>query len=188
MYLRFGKRFFDILFSLGALIVLSPIILFISILIKVFNTGPLIFEQKRIGINNNLFNFYKFRSMPLGTPNIPSDKIKKLNLNWISKFIRRTNIDEIPQLFNILRGDMSVVGPRPALPSQKKLIKFRSKNGVLLYRPGLTGLAQISSYDGMKENVKAFYDKKYINSISFKSDMLIIIKTFFYLLKPPPIY
>ena len=179
---------FDIIFSLVALITLFVLILLISLLIKLFDSGPIIFKQKRVGMNSNLFYMYKFRSMPVNTENIPSDKINELNLNWVSKFIRRTNIDELPQLFNILKGDMSVVGPRPALPSQQDLIEFRRKNGVLPFRPGLTGLAQISSYDGLKVNIKAQYDKEYVNSIYFKTDVLIILKTFVYLLKPPPVY
>ena len=126
--------------------------------------------------------------MPVNMPNIPSNKINELNLNWVNNFIRRTNIDELPQLYNILKGDMSVVGPRPALPSQQNLIEYRKKHGVLFFRPGLTGLAQISSFDGMKDDLKALHDKEYVNFITFKNDIMIIYKTFHYLLKPPPIY
>ena len=162
--------------------------LLISLLIKLFDTGSIIFKQQRVGINLNLFYIYKFRSMPPNINNIPSDKIGNLKLSWVSKFIRRTNIDELPQLFNILKGDMSFVGPRPALPSQQDLIKLRNKNGVLSFKPGLTGLAQILSYNNMNINTKVNFDKKYINSISFKTDLLIILKTFVYLLKTPPVY
>lgn len=188
LYLFFGKRFFDIILSLVVLIIIFPIMILISILIKLFDSGPIIFKQKRVGMNGKPFYMYKFRSLPLNTKNIASDKINNLNLNFLSKFIRRTNIDELPQLFNILKSDMSIVGPRPALPSQKDLIGIRLKKGVLSFKPGLTGLAQISSYDGMSVNKKVDFDKKYINSISFKTDVSIILKTFFYLLKPPPVY
>jgi len=188
LYLSFGKRLFDFIFSLSALIILFPLILLISLLIKLSDSGPIIFKQKRFGMNGNLFNMYKFRSMPVNTQNIASDKMNKLNLNWVGKFIRRTNIDELPQLFNILKNDMSFVGPRPALPSQLDLIKLRREKGVLPFKPGLTGLAQILSFDGMNVNTKANYDKDYINSISFKTDISIILKTFVYLLKTPPIY
>ena len=99
-------------------------IILISILIKLFDPGPIIFKQKRVGMNNKPFYMYKFRSMPVDTKNIASDKINKLNLNFISKFIRRTNIDELPQLFNILKSDISIVGPRPALFSQNYLIEI----------------------------------------------------------------
>ncbi len=170
------------------MISIFPILIIICLLIKLFDTGPIIYKQKRVGLNSKIFNMYKLRSMPVNTSNIPSNKIKKLNLNWINKFIRRTNIDEVPQLINILKGDMSIVGPRPALSSQKNLIKYRKRIGILYFRPGLTGLAQISSYDGMKDNEKVNFDKKYIHSVSFLNDLLIILNTFRYLLKPPPVY
>lgn len=179
---------FDIVFSVLALTILFPLILLISLLIKLFDSGPIIFDQQRVGINLNLFNIYKFRSMPINMKNIPSDKINILKLTLVSRFIRKTNIDELPQLYNILKGDMSFVGPRPSLPSQKDLIELRRNNGVLAFKPGLTGLAQISSYHGMNVNIKADFDKEYINSISFKTDVLIILKTFVYLLKSPPVY
>lgn len=188
LYSTFGKRLFDIIFSILLIVILSPLFIIISILIKIFDTGPLIFYQKRVGLNKNLFIIYKFRSMPINTADIPSNKISKLNLNWVNRFIRRTNLDELPQLCNILKGDMSFVGPRPAILSQKSLIDYREKNNVHLFRPGVTGLAQISSFDGMSDYEKAKYDKDYVNSISFKNDILIILKTFIYLLKPPPIY
>ena len=188
LYLTFGKRLFDIIFSILLIVILFPLFVAISILIKIFDTGPLIFYQKRIGLNENLFIIYKFRSMPINTADIPSNKINKLNLNWVNRFIRRTNFDELPQLFNILRGDMSFVGPRPALFSQKSLIDYRKKNNVFLFRPGVTGLAQISSFNGMNDYKKAKFDIDYVSSISFKTDIIIILKTCNYLLKPPPIY
>ena len=188
LYLIFGKRLIDILFSLIALITLLPLMLIISILIKIFDPGPIIFRQKRIGLNLKLFNIYKFRSMPVDTINIPSAKIKNINLSWVGQLIRRTNLDELPQIINILKGDMSIVGPRPAIKSQLTLIKYRKKEGIFFYRPGLTGLAQISSFDGMRDEIKTKYDTEYIKSISLKNDMIIILKTCAYLLKPPPIY
>lgn len=188
LYLFFGKRFFDIILSLVALIILCPLMILISLLIKLFDLGPIFFKQQRVGMNGKLFYMYKFRSMPVNTKNIASDKIKELNLNFIGKFIRRTNIDELPQLLNILKSDMSFVGPRPSLSSQNDLIEIRLKKGVLSFKPGMTGLAQISSYNGMSVNTKVDFDKEYINSISFTTDVSIILKTFCYLLKPPPLY
>ena len=126
--------------------------------------------------------------MPVDTINIPSAKIKNINLSWVGQLIRRTNLDELPQIINILKGDMSIVGPRPAIKSQLTLIKYRKKEGIFFYRPGLTGLAQISSFDGMRDEIKTKYDTEYIKSISLKNDMIIILKTCAYLLKPPPIY
>lgn len=188
LYFYFGKKLFDFTFSFFSLIVLLPVLLVIFILIKLVDPGPILFKQERIGLNGDTFVIYKFRSMPVGTKNMTSDQIGRLNLTWMGKFIRRTNIDELPQLFNILKGEMSIVGPRPALLSQKSLIEYRHQNGSFFCRPGLTGLAQISSYDGMGVFEKAKLDGKYYNSISFKSDMLIIFKTFLYILKPPPVY
>lgn len=188
LYLKFGKRLFDVTFSLISLIILSPLMISTILLIKVFDHGPVIFKQERTGLNGIVFNMYKFRSMPLKTKELSSDQISNLNLTWIGRFIRRTNIDELPQLVNIIKGDMSIVGPRPALFSQNDLIEIRKKKGVLSFKPGLTGLAQISSYHGMSVNTKVDYDTEYINSISFTTDVSIILKTFFYLLKPPPIY
>ena len=188
LYKIFGKRVFDIIFALLSLVFLSFIFFVIYILIKLFDPGPVILRQKRVGLNNSVFDFYKFRSMPLNTKELPSDQIDKLNLTWIGKFIRRTNIDELPQLFNILKGDMSFVGPRPALPTQKELIEYRCQNGAIFYRPGLTGLAQVSSFDGMSAFEKSKFDGDYIVSISLKFDLIIIFKTFIYLFKPPPVY
>jgi O-antigen biosynthesis protein WbqP len=188
MYLRFGKRLFDVLAALTATIFLMPILLFVALLIKLFDPGPIIFRQKRIGRKGNVFEFYKFRSMPINICDVPSDQVGRIRLTWIGYLIRRTNIDELPQLLNILLGDMSVVGPRPPILSQNLLINLRKSNKSILCRPGLTGLAQISSFDGMSVYDKAMLDGQYANSISFRNDMLIIIKTFSYLLKPPPVY
>lgn len=188
MYLRFGKRILDILASLVAAVFLMPILFFVALLIKLFDPGPVIFRQKRVGREGKVFEFYKFRSMPINTGDVPSDQVGRIKLTWIGHLIRRTNIDELPQLFNILIGDMSVVGPRPPILSQQELINHRKENRSILCRPGLTGLAQISSFDGMSVYQKAILDGQYANSISFNNDLLIIFKTFSYLLKPPPVY
>lgn len=188
MYLIFGKRWLDVLLSLLAVIFLSPIFIITALMIKIFDPGPVIFRQKRIGLNGEPFEFYKFRSMPINTGDVPSDKIGQVRLTWIGRFIRRSNIDELPQLFNILIGDMSIVGPRPPITSQAELIELRQKNGSIKCRPGLTGLAQVSSFNGMKIAEKADFDGIYSKSISLWGDILIILKTFSYLLKPPPVY
>ena len=188
MYLPFGKRLFDILASLTAAVILSPVLLVLALLIKIFDPGPFIFRQKRVGRKGIIFEFYKFRSMPVNTGDIPSDQVGKVKLTWIGSLIRRTNIDELPQRFTILMGDMSLVGPRPPLSSQEELINHRKSNGSIVCRPGLTGLAQISSFDGMSVAQKAELDGQYAQSISLINDILIILKTFSYLLKPPPVY
>ena len=162
--------------------------IFAALLIRMTSGGPIIFKQSRVGRNGMLFIFYKFRSMPVETEDISSDKVGDLNIDFIGRAIRRTSVDELPQLFNILLGDMSVVGPRPAIPNQIKLIEIRKGNGSIRCLPGLTGLAQVNSFDGMSVNEKADLDRDYINSISFMNDLLIIFKTFSYLFKEPPVY
>ena len=188
MYRLFGKRLFDTGIVFLAVILLSPVMILIAILIKIFDTGPIFFKQSRIGRNGKEFWFYKFRSMPVNTGDLPSDKIGDIKFTGIGKFIRRTNLDELPQLLNILRGDMSVVGPRPSIPSQLELLEIRKKNGSINALPGLTGLAQISSFDGMSVSEKAEFDGIYAKNISLWSDIKIILRTFGYLLKPPPVY
>ena len=126
--------------------------------------------------------------MPVGTPKVPSDRLGDVQLTPIGRFIRRTNIDELPQLLNILKGDMSVVGPRPPLLDQVELVNLRRQNGSLALMPGLTGLAQVRSFSGMSIHQKAEFDADYCRLISLSFDLSIIIQTVFYLFRPPPIY
>ncbi len=188
MYSNWGKRAFDIFFSLIALIVLSPILICISFLILLFEGGPVIFKQDRVGRFGKTFVLFKFRSMPIDTNSIPSDQIGMIKIGCIGRFIRRTCVDELPQLFNVLRGDMSIVGPRPSLTQQIELISLRFENGVSICRPGLTGLAQINAFDGMSVVQKAGLDTQYVQNITLSQDVKIIFATFLYLLKPPPVY
>jgi len=188
VYERFGKRLLDLSLSVSACIVLMPIFVLVAVLIKLFDRGPVLFSQTRVGKDGQDFRFYKFRSMPVGTGNISSAKVACVKLTWVGRFIRRTNVDELPQLFNILIGDMSVVGPRPPIPSQHELIALRRASKVLAFRPGLTGLAQINSFDGMRPDEKAKFDRQYTKQISMWTDFKIIFRTFGYLLRPPPTY
>ena len=188
MYRLYGKRLFDVVWATCSLVVLSPLLIIVVCLILLYDPGPVLFSHKRVGRNGFLFRFYKFRSMPVDTPKVPSDCLGDVQLTFIGKFIRRTNIDELPQLFNILKGDMSIVGPRPPLPDQVELISLRRKNGSLDLRPGLTGLAQIRSFSGMNYSQKAFFDGQYANSYGLMLDLRIIIETVAYLFKPPPVY
>ena len=188
MYQKFGKRLLDISIVFTAALILLPILITAALLIKFFDPGPIIFKQKRVGKNSQFFYFYKFRSMPIHTGDIPSDQIKEIKLTWVGKFIRRTNIDELPQLINIMKGDMSIVGPRPSIPSQIELIELRHANGAIQCRPGLTGLAQISSFNGMTPAQKAELDGLYNQKITLTNDIRIILRTFIYLLNPPPVY
>jgi O-antigen biosynthesis protein WbqP len=188
IYRAFGKRALDVLISFTTLTLLSPLMLTVALLIIALDPGPIIFRQIRIGRNAKPFVFYKFRSMPLNTGEAPSDQIGAVKIGPVGWFIRRTNIDELPQLFNILRGDMSLVGPRPPIASQTELIEARRTNGALLCLPGLTGLAQINSFDGMTTSQKAMLDGIYARSVTFGGDAKIIFGTFTYLLRPPPVY
>jgi len=188
MYSKFFKRSFDLILVLLAILIFSPLFATIAFLIKFFDNGPVFFISKRVGKNGQLFDLYKFRSMPISTPLYSSKIIKDVELTKLGKFIRRSNLDELPQLLNILKGDMSIVGPRPSLKSQDELNTLRKLNGSILCLPGLTGLAQINSYDNMSDNVKASFDFEYAKKITFLNDLKIIILTFSYLFRPPPTY
>ena len=134
------KRLFDIFFSVIAILVFAPIFSIISILILIFDNGPIIFKQKRIGHKN--FTIYKFRTLPITTQNVPSIYLDKIKITTIGKLLRRTNADELPQLLNILKGDMSFVGPRPDVPGYADLLKGNNRN-ILKLRPGITSRASI---------------------------------------------
>lgn len=183
-----GKRLFDIILSIILLICLSPIFLIIAFIIRIQDGGSSIFRQERIGKKGVVFRFYKFRSMPLSTPNVESKETKKLQITPFGKFIRRTNLDELPQFYNVLKGDMSFIGPRPPIPSQTELIELRRMNGALQLSPGLTGWAQVNSFDGMSFSEKAKFDGEYASKISFGFEFLILLKTINYFTKKPPTY
>jgi O-antigen biosynthesis protein WbqP len=188
MYRKFLKRFLDIGLSLGGLILLSPIMLGIALAIYLDDRGSIIFRQKRVGAGGRIFKVLKFRSMPENTGDIESAKAHELPITRVGRFIRRTNLDELPQLINILRGDMSIVGPRPPIPSQLGLCRLRTSNGSIDCLPGLTGLAQINGYDDMPDEEKARFDGEYASMLSFSVDVKIVLRTFGYLKKKPPVY
>lgn len=188
MYRRWLKRLLDISFATISLLLLSPLLALVAGVIKLTDPGPVIFVQQRVGQDGRLFRFFKFRSMPCGTPEMTSDQVRDLKLSWIGRFIRRTNIDELPQLVNVVMGDMSLVGPRPPIASQLELIELRRASGALACRPGLTGWAQVNSFDGMSVVEKAGFDGEYAARISLLFDLGILARTISYLLKPPPKY
>lgn len=188
MYKSFFKRLIDILGSFLTLVVLFPFLIIVAMIIWLQDFHFFIFKHSRIGIGGVAFDFYKFRSMPVNTPNVQSHETTKLKITPFGKFIRRTNLDEIPQLYNILKGDMSLIGPRPCIISQTELVSLRRNNGSLNCKPGLTGLAQVNSYDNMPESEKAYWDGKYAENITFIGDVKIVLKTLLYLTKKPPTY
>lgn len=179
------KRFGDILVSLILLIILSPVFLIISILIKLNSKGPIFFTQMRIGKNNDLFKLYKFRTMKTGTPNVATDKLgdSKSYITSIGNILRKTSLDEIPQLINIIKGEMAFVGPRPALYNQYDLKEYRTKAGVHTLVPGLTGWAQINGRDHNDDFKKTELDRYYLENKSFWLDIKIVFMTVFKVLR-----
>ncbi len=185
MYSSFGKRMIDIILSLVGLILLSPIFLVIIIIIKIDDPGPAFFKQKRVGINKSYFNLYKFRSMKVNTPDVPTHLLKnpKQYISRVGRFLRKTSLDELPQMWNILKGDMSIIGPRPALWNQDDLIAERDLYGANDVRPGLTGWAQINGRDELEIEVKARFDGEYVERMSFLFDCKCFFGTIFSVLK-----
>ena len=171
-------RFFDFNFSLIGIIVLSPLFVLIWLLGLLENGSPL-FLQKRVGYNLQSFLLIKFRTMPIKTKSVGTHLVKNIKLTPYGYFLRRSKLDEIPQLFNVLLGDMSLVGPRPCLFNQKKLISERKKNGVFKVRPGITGLAQISGIDMKTATLLAKTDQKMIKNKSLYNYFYYIFKTIF---------
>ncbi len=180
------KRTIDFLASLFALIILSPLFLFIVIWIKTNSPGPVLFKQKRVGKNKELFEIYKFRSMRSDTPaDMPTHLLNDPE-TFITKsghFLRKTSLDELPQLINILKGEMAIIGPRPALWNQYDLIEERDKYGANDIRPGLTGWAQINGRDELEIPIKAKLDGDYVKNISFLFDLKCFFGTISSVLK-----
>lgn len=174
MYKRLIKRMIDFILSLVGLVILSPLFILISIIIKCTSKGPILFKQKRIGKNKKHFNILKFRTMRMDTPkDCPTHLLENPDqyITGIGKFLRKTSLDELPQIINILKGDMSIIGPRPALWNQYDLIEERDKYKANDIYPGLTGWAQINGRDELEIDVKARLDGEYVERISFLFDM-----------------
>ena len=180
MYQRYIKRLLDILLSFIAIVILLIPIAIISVIILITDPGPVFFRQKRYGKDKKYFKILKFRSMKVDTPDVPTDKLKNPEqyVTGIGKFLRKTSLDELPQIFNIFIGQMSFIGPRPALWNQKELIKLRDKVHANDVRPGLSGWAQINGRDDISEKKKAELDGEYMKSISFVFDCKCFFGTF----------
>lgn len=186
MYQNHIKRFLDIALSLGGIIVLSLPMALIALAIKLDSPGPVFFKQKRVGKNKEHFSILKFRTMRTDTPpEAPTHELSNPE-KWITKtgkILRKTSLDELPQLFNILRGEMSIIGPRPALWNQFDLIEERDKYGANDIRPGLTGWAQISGRDELEIDVKAAFDGEYVEKMSLSFDIKCFLGTITSVLK-----
>lgn len=180
MYRNGIKRLFAIVLSLGGLLCFGWLYLLIVIAIKIDSPGPVLFKQKRVGIHKKHFEIYKFRTMRIDTPRDMPTHLLKNPEQYITKvgaFLRKTSLDEIPQLFNILKGDMAVVGPRPALWNQFDLIEERDKYGANDVRPGLTGWAQIHGRDELEIEEKARLDGYYVENLKFSMDVKCFLGT-----------
>ena len=178
MYKHFFKRLLDIILSFLGLVVLSWLYLIIVIAIKIDDTGPAFFSQNRVGLHKKLFKLHKFRSMKMSTPHdIPTHQLENPEqyITKVGRFLRMTSLDELPQIWNIFIGKMSIVGPRPALWNQYDLIEERDKYGANDVKPGLTGWAQINGRDELEIVDKARFDGEYVKKLSFFFD----VKCFF---------
>lgn len=185
MYLRI-KRLIDIFLALIGMIILSPVFIILIIAIKLDSKGPVLFKQKRVGINKTHFNILKFRTMKIDTPkDTPTHLLSDPNqyITRVGKFLRKTSLDELPQIWNIFRGDMSIIGPRPALWNQYDLIAERDKYNANDVLPGLTGWAQINGRDELPIPVKAKLDGEYVTNISFRMDIKCFFGTIISVLK-----
>lgn len=174
------KRFIDIVISSILLIVLSPILVIIGIIIKLDSEGPLFFKQTRIGKDSKPFVIYKFRTMKVSTPsNVPTYALEDAStyVTRVGKILRITSLDELPQLINIVKNEMSLIGPRPVIPEETDLIERRRALGVDQILPGVTGYAQINGRDNLTYMVKSEYDLEYMKNMSLKMDIKIILTT-----------
>ena len=185
MYIKFLKRAIDFVLSLLGIICLSPIFLIIIVAIKVDDSGPAFYSQKRVGIHKSYFKLYKFRSMKINTPDIPTHLLENPEqyITKVGAFLRKTSLDELPQMWNILKGDMSIIGPRPALWNQDDLIAERDKYSANDVRPGLTGWAQINGRDELPIDVKANLDGEYIKNMGLIFDLKCFFGTISAVLK-----
>ena len=186
MYRKFFKRFMDIVLSGLGILVLSPVLLVLVIAIKLDSPGPVLFRQKRVGLHKIHFSILKFRTMRIDTPKDTPTHLLENPQQWITRvggFLRKTSLDELPQIFNIFFGQMSVIGPRPALWNQDDLYEERAKYGANAIKPGLTGWAQINGRDELPIDVKAKLDGEYVEKMSFGFDVKCFLGTITSVLK-----
>lgn len=180
------KRIIDIILSGAAIIILSPLLLVLCLAIKFDTPGPILFTQKRVGIHKSFFLIYKFRTMRIDTPkDVPTHMLENPEqyITKVGKFLRKTSLDELPQIFNIFMGQMSIVGPRPALWNQDDLVAEREKYGANDVTPGLTGWAQINGRDELEIPVKAKLDGEYVAQYGFRMDLKCFFGTITSVLK-----
>lgn len=180
------KRGIDFILASIGMIVLSPVFLILIIAIKIDSRGPVFFKQKRVGIHKRYFNILKFRTMKIDTPkDMPTHMLSNPEqyITKVGRFLRKTSLDELPQIINILKGEMSIIGPRPALWNQYDLLEERDKYGANDVMPGLTGWAQVHGRDELEIPVKAKLDGFYVKHMSFRMDAICFVRTIFSVLK-----
>jgi len=179
--LNFMKRIFDLLAALGLILTFAPLFLLLVLAVRLTSVGPVIFRTQRVGKGNKLFTMYKFRTMRIDTPQVATHLLKEPDqfLTPIGKFLRRTSLDELPQLINVLSGKMSLVGPRPALFNQEDLIALRTAGGVHQLTPGVTGWAQVNGRDELPIPEKVKLDEWYLKNRSLWLDLKILRMTVF---------
>lgn len=184
LYLFF-KRIFDFIIALALLIVLLPFWIMISILIKIETKGPALFKQSRVGKCGKEFTIYKFRSMGVNSPVRTSNNFEdcEAHITKVGKILRDTSLDEIPQLINVLKGEMSLIGPRPVLAIENDLLALRDSNGASLLLPGLTGWAQVNGRRHINNQNKAAYDEEYFKKVGLLFDLKILLETLKLLLR-----
>jgi len=179
--LNFMKRIFDLLAALGLILTFAPLFLLVVLAVRLTSVGPVLFRTQRVGKGNKLFTMYKFRTMRMNTPQVATHLLKEPDqfLTPIGKLLRRTSLDELPQLINVVRGEMSLVGTRPALFNQEDLIALRTAGGVHQLTPGVTGWAQVNGRDELPIPEKVKLDEWYLKNRSFWLDLKILGMTVF---------
>lgn len=180
MYQKYGKRLLDLILSALGIVLLSPVFAVLAVAIKLDDPGPVFFRQTRVGIHKTHFQILKFRTMKMDSPrDVPTHLLENPDqyITRVGKILRRTSLDELPQIFQIFTGKMAIIGPRPALWNQYDLIEARDKYGANDIRPGLTGWAQINGRDELPISIKAWYDGEYVDKLSFWFDCKCFVGT-----------
>ena len=180
MYREYGKRIEDVSIALAALVILGLPMLLVAAAIRLTSKGPALFRQKRFGKDKQLFTVYKFRTMSTKAPkNMPTNSFTNADsyITPLGEVLRKLSIDELPQLLNVIKGEMSIVGPRPVIKTEKKLINLRQKYQANSVKPGITGWAQVNGRDDLDDQRKAEMDGEYVQQLSFLTDVKIMIKT-----------
>ncbi|MDI6572589.1 sugar transferase [Leuconostoc lactis] len=189
-YRNFLKRFLDTIVAITLGIVLIVPLFFVAILVKLTSKGPVFFKQERFGLNSKPFTLYKFRSMTDGAPVKANSEFNDITsyITPFGMFIRKTSIDELPQLLNIIKGDMSFIGPRPLAITDAEVLQLRKENGADQVRPGISGLAQVNGRNNITDEDKAAYDAKYANNVKITVDILLLIETVVSVIKKDGIF